>query len=65
MKQKEHCCDRFAEAVKAKEIIHSDQNDETEWFINDLWHIYYCPFCGANVKGEGWGQYRITKQQAE
>jgi hypothetical protein len=57
MKQKEHCCERFADAVNAKEIIHSDENDETEWFINDLWHIYYCPFCGAYVKGKGWGRY--------
>jgi hypothetical protein len=65
MKQNEHCCERFGEAVKAKEIIHSDQNDETEWFINNLWHIYYCPFCGAFVKGKGWGQYRIPKKQKE
>jgi hypothetical protein len=29
MEQKKYCCERFAEAVKAKGIIHSDQNDET------------------------------------
>jgi len=65
MNQKDHCCERFAEAVKAKEIIHSDQNDETEWFINDLWHIYYCPFCGASVKGKGWGQYNPSEQTSK
>ena len=51
------CCDRFKEAVDLKEIIHADDNDETEWFVKELWHLYYCPFCGAFIKGKGWGDY--------
>jgi hypothetical protein len=65
MKQKELCCERFAEAIKAKEIIHADQNDETEWFISELGHLYYCPFCGAYVKGKGWGEYNPSGQRSK
>jgi hypothetical protein len=57
-----YCCERFANAVSEREIISAAKNDETAWFINKLWHIYYCPFCGASVKGKGWGKYN-NKQQ--
>ena len=57
MNRSQFCCDRFKEAVDLKEIIHSGSNDETEWFVKELWHLYYCPFCGAFIKGEGWGDY--------
>jgi hypothetical protein len=57
-----YCCERFALAVKEKEIMHSYSSpratiDETTWFINTLWHLYYCPFCGAFIKGKGFGNY--------
>jgi hypothetical protein len=55
---KKYCCERFEESVNAKEIIHADDNDETEWFLPGLWHLYYCPFCGAFIKGSGWGKYQ-------
>jgi hypothetical protein len=59
-----YCCERFHSVVKSKAIIKADKNDETEWFIPSLWHIYFCPFCGASVKGKGkgWGQYTDKKQ---
>ncbi|MFC1646025.1 hypothetical protein ACFL2Y_02470 [Candidatus Omnitrophota bacterium] len=54
--RKEYCCQRFAEYVKEKEIIYST-NDETEWFVPNFGHLYFCPFCGAFIKGKGWGNY--------
>lgn len=51
------CCPRFEEAVKEKEIYHSPDDDETEWYVDMLWHLYYCPFCGKFIKGNGWGEY--------
>jgi len=55
------CCPRFAEAVRSGEIQYSYQNsaeiDETSWFIEDKWHIYFCPFCGKCIRGIGFGSY--------
>lgn len=34
----------------------NDKNiDETEWFMPEWHHIYYCPFCGTCIKGHGFG----------
>jgi hypothetical protein len=55
------CCTRFAEAVRCEEIHYAYQNstkiDETSWFIAGKWHIYFCPFCGNNIRGIGFGSY--------
>jgi hypothetical protein len=60
-KREDVCCERFLEAYKAGEISHSYKKhtaiDETEWYINGLWHLYYCPFCGGSIKGRGTGDY--------
>jgi hypothetical protein len=61
MNNTKYCCVRFAEAVNANEILHSESHDETDWYIEGLWHIYYCPFCGADVKGQGWGEFEVKK----
>ncbi len=55
----EYCCERFKESVEEDKIIVSatDHPDETEWYIPEGGHIYYCPFCGAFIKGEGFGNY--------
>ena len=58
-----YCCERFADAAREREIIPASEKDETAWFINRLWHIYYCPFCGESVKGKGWGQFNKKKQK--
>lgn len=50
------CCLRFTEAVDRGEIVHSEADDETEWFINTFWHICFCPFFGVLVMGKGWGK---------
>jgi hypothetical protein len=57
-----YCCKRFQESVKDKYIIKSIRLDETAWFLKDWLHIYYCPFCGKNIKGKGFGQYDIETQ---
>ena len=52
-----YCCSRFDNCVKNGEIMHADDMpDETEWYIPRWYHIYFCPFCGANIKGEGFGK---------
>jgi hypothetical protein len=50
MKSTGSCCARFAEVIKLNEILHSEDHDETEWYFDGLWHIYYCPFCRSNIK---------------
>ncbi len=59
MKKGLYCCERFKESVETDKVIMkaSDIPDETEWYLKDGGHIYYCPFCGAFIKGEGFGNY--------
>jgi len=51
------CCSRFQESVKEGKFQHTDVHDETEWFIPEWLHIYFCPFCGESIKGNGFGTY--------
>ena len=65
--EKKYCCIRFKEFVKDKLIYYAYENtnnlDETAWYIpDDFGHIYYCPFCGTHIKGEGWGEYDLTRK---
>lgn len=55
----EYCCERFKQSVEEDNVIHkaTDPEDETEWYISEGGHIYYCPFCGASIKGKGFGNY--------
>ena len=57
-----YCCNRFQESVKDRYIIKSHGFDETAWYLKDWLHIYYCPFCGANIKGKGYGEFDIDKK---
>jgi len=50
------CCRSFKESVEEKKFIHSKGVDETEWYIPEWYHIYFCPFCGTNIKGKGFGK---------
>src|SRR5271157_1578214 len=65
MAKTKYCCERFSEALKNNEVVHGSKNDETEWFIDGLWHIYYCPFCGASIKGRGWGDYTRSNKKSK
>jgi hypothetical protein len=58
------CCSRFTVAVSDGEIRYAYENvcgindiDETAWFIEGKWHIYFCPFCGKDIRGVGFGSY--------
>ena len=52
-----YCCDRFSDSVKEGKFKRALQDDETEWFMPEWLHIYFCPFCGSSVKGNGWGNF--------
>jgi hypothetical protein len=53
-----YCCFRFRESVRVdKTIIKATGLDETEWYLPEGGHIYFCPFCGHRVKGKGFGTY--------
>ncbi|MFA5354796.1 MAG: hypothetical protein WC291_11255 [Thermodesulfovibrionales bacterium] len=52
-----YCCERFKESVEEGYIIKADDYDETEWYLKEWLHIYYCPFCGAYIKGAGFGEF--------
>ena len=58
-----YCCKRFEEGVKEGKIVHSLGLDETEWFIPEWLHIYYCPFCGKFIKGKGFGDYHLQNSK--
>ena len=59
-KRNKYCCSRFKDSVEEGKIVHSGENDnmmdETEWFMPGWLHIYYCPFCGSYIKGQGYGE---------
>ena len=63
VRKMKYCCQRFAESVDEGKIIHSTANDETEWHMPEWLHIYFCPFCGANVKGKGFGNFDKEKKR--
>lgn len=59
MKQIDYCCLKFKESVEESKFIYAytpnKDMDETEWFMPEWLHIYYCPFCGTYIKGKGFG----------
>lgn len=51
MKKVKYCCDRFAKAIKKKEIKSAPKGDIVTWYMGKL-GLSFCPFCGAPVKGD-------------
>ena len=51
------CCERFKESVQVGKFEKAEEQDETEWYIPEWLHIYFCPFCGTSLKGSGFGTY--------
>ena len=55
------CCERFGEFYDSGKIHYAYERhsniDETEWIIDGFAHLYFCPFCGAFIKGHGFGNY--------
>ena len=60
---KKYCCERFANCINEGEIVHADDNDETEWYIPNWYHLYYCPFCGAFIQASGFQHYDDSQTQ--
>ena len=61
-----YCCDHFRESVTEGKIEKAnDSPDETEWLLPEWLHIYYCPFCGSFIKGEGFGSYHEEAKKLE
>ena len=54
-----YCCDRFKESVLEGKICRAGMPDETEWYFPEWLHLYFCPFCGTLIKGEGTGQFDL------
>lgn len=52
------CCKSFEDGVVEGKITRATGYDETEWYFPEWIHLYFCPFCGANVKGKGFGKIR-------
>ena len=59
-RRRAYCCERFAQCAKEASVQHCGTKDETEWAIPGFYHLYFCPFCGAFIKGRGWGKYDKT-----
>ncbi len=53
----QYCCERFRESVNEGFIKKASGFDETEWLFPEWLHLYFCPFCGSNIKGNGFGEY--------
>lgn len=60
-KPKKFCCERLKNAYKEGLLRYTyeltNEIDETDWFVEGFYHLYYCPFCGAYIKGNGFGDY--------
>lgn len=52
----------FKESVEEGKIERSATRDETEWHFPEWYHLYFCPFCGKNIKGKGYGVYDKQKK---
>jgi hypothetical protein len=55
----EFCCAKFEDAVRHKVIVHAEAQGESEWLIDGHRHIYFCPFCGTDIKGIGGREYNF------
>lgn len=62
--ERHYCCNRFQDSVIEGKFQHSNEPDETEWFMPEWLHIYYCPFCGESIRGKGFGSYDQERDKA-
>lgn len=54
------CCKRLKDAYEVIDqnheiLVFTRRYDETQWYISGLAHLYFCPFCGSYIAGEGFG----------
>ncbi|ATW24575.1 hypothetical protein [Candidatus Formimonas warabiya] len=55
------CCERLKDAYEEIDpdhevLVFTEEFDETQWFISGLAHLYFCPFCGSYIAGNGFGK---------
>jgi hypothetical protein len=55
------CCWRLKAAYEEDDpehevLVFTRKFDETQWYINGLAHLYFCPFCRSYIAGEGFGR---------
>lgn len=55
------CCETLREMYEIfdhdhKVLVYTTKFDETQWYINGLAHLYFCPFCGSYIAGRGFGK---------
>lgn len=55
------CCQRLKDAYEEIDhdheiLVFTRKYDETQWYISGLAHLYFCPFCGSYIAGEGFGR---------
>lgn len=55
------CCERLKDMFeifdpKHKLLVFTRKFDETQWYINGLGHLHFCPFCGSHIAGKGFGK---------
>jgi hypothetical protein len=53
----------FDQKYEGKVYADNKDIDETEWFMPEWLHIYYCPFCGTYIKGKGFGRPPKSKRR--
>ena len=56
-----YCCEKLKESYEQGLIKYAYEDDvkisESDWLIDGFGYLYYCPFCGAFIKGRGFGDY--------
>jgi len=61
MKPNNFCCERFKKEYEDGPIQYAyedtNETDETDWYVESFTHLYYCPYCGAFIKCQGFGDY--------
>lgn len=67
MEEIHFCCERFQEVYNEEDaehevFIYTVDFDETQWYIPGVGHMYYCPFCGSYIAGNGFGKPWIPKK---
>jgi len=48
-----YCCERFRETVDEGLFLKAEVQSETEWYMAEGPHMYYCPFCGTDIRKNG------------
>lgn len=61
MQEISFCCERLKEVYNEEDadhevFVYTTDFDETQWYIPGVGHMYFCPFCGSYIAGNGFGK---------